>query len=60
MKDLITRVENDILKGRGRVVIRKSGNEKMTRIMVESNDGQAANSALAELEKFVKNAPDIS
>jgi phosphomannomutase len=60
MKDLITRVENDILKGRGRVVIRKSGTEKMTRIMVESNDGEAANSALAELEKFVKNSPDIS
>jgi phosphomannomutase len=60
MKDLITMVKNDILKERVRVVIRKSGTEKMTRIMVESNDGEAANSALAESEKFVKNVQDIS
>jgi phosphoglucosamine mutase len=54
VNNFVAMVERDILKGRGRVVIRKSGTEKMTRIMVEADSEDAINTAITEVERFVR------
>ena len=49
------RLEADINNNKGRINVRKSGTEKLLRIMVESNDSAKTKNVSEELESFAKN-----
>ena len=49
------RLEADITNNKGRINVRKSGTEKLLRIMVESNDSAKTKNVSEELESFAKN-----
>ena len=49
------RLEAEINNNKGRINIRKSGTEKLLRIMVESNDSAKTKNVSEELESFAKN-----
>ena len=49
------RLEADITNNKGRINVRKSGTEKLLRIMVESNDSVKTKNVSEELESFAKN-----
>ena len=49
------RLEADITNNKGRINVRKSGTEKLLRIMVESNDSAKTKNVSEELECFAKN-----
>ena len=49
------RLEADINNNKGRIYVRKSGTEKLLRIMVESNDSAKTKNVSEELESFAKN-----
>ena len=49
------RLEADINDNKGRINVRKSGTEKLLRIMVESNDSAKTKNVSEELESFAKN-----
>ena len=49
------RLEADITNNNGRINVRKSGTEKLLRIMVESNDSAKTKNVSEELESFAKN-----
>jgi phosphoglucosamine mutase len=53
VEGLILRIERDILDGRGRVVVRQSGTESVTRIMVEADSQRIVDASIAEIEKLV-------
>lgn len=48
--DLIDKIEKKILKKEGRILIRKSGTENITRLMVEATNQDDADQAMAMLE----------
>ena len=49
------RLEADINNNKGRINVRKSGTEKLLRIMVEINDSAKTKNVSEELESFAKN-----
>ncbi|MDR1289429.1 MAG: phosphoglucosamine mutase [Holosporales bacterium] len=49
-RNFISNLEVDILGGRGRILIRQSGTENVTRIMIESDDQNSVQSAVLNLE----------
>ena len=49
------RLEADITNNKGRINVRKSGTEKLLRIMVESNNSAKTKNVSEELESFAKN-----
>ncbi len=50
----INRIENEILGKRGRIIVRKSGTEPITRIMIESELESGINSAMTCLKQIVR------
>ena len=45
---------NSLIKGKGRMLVRKSGTEPVVRIMAESNDRKLINFAINEIENLLK------
>jgi phosphoglucosamine mutase len=60
VKDELDRIKADLAKGEGagtgRILVRRSGTEKMIRVMVEADDRRVLDSVMAEIILLLKNA----
>ena len=53
ISDCIKKIENEILKNDGRIIVRKSGTEPITRVMIESKSESDIDSAMECLKRVV-------
>ena len=54
ISDCILRIKNEILGDEGRIIVRKSGTEPITRVMIESSSEDDMKSAIEYFQKVVR------